>query len=171
VYEFLLRTMKGFGYGLLIGPVAIAFIAAVQAVRHNQAIADTLEARATIRNAHVFTPRTNETPVPRRFAHYKLDLDWRDDQGRERRADSVAIHPQLGRRLVEGNALVQDTVRIRYRAGEPDRVLMVEPRVDDIAPRNPLIEALAAAHFSWPLALFGGMMFYFALKRERGRTQ
>ncbi|MFM2422416.1 MAG: hypothetical protein RL291_946 [Pseudomonadota bacterium] len=167
--EFLIKAMKGFGYGLMIGPVVVAVIAYIQTVQHNRLVEDMREARATIRNANVLTPRAQSASVNAR--QYTLDLDWRDEQGQQRRADNILIHPRLGRRLVDGDELIQDTVRIRYSALKPDRVVMIEPQGAEVVRRDPFMEALYLSGYSWPLAMIGGILFYFALKREEKRSR
>jgi hypothetical protein len=159
--------MKSFGYGLLVGPVVVACLSAYEVLRFNRLIETTRETRAVIRNAHIVSPKW--TAPGQAAVGYRLDLDWRDDAGRARRAEQIAIDPALGRRLVEGNALVQDSVRIRYDLADPGRVLMIDPPQGATSQRNPFAQGLIAAGVSWPLSILGGLLFYFALRRERAR--
>jgi hypothetical protein len=157
--------MKGFGFGLMLGPIVIAMLAFWQANAHNKVIAESRDARATILNAHILTPKgaaQNDT----RSAQYMLDLNWRDDKGQEQRAENVPIPRRLGTRLVDGDELIQTSVRIRYDVQKPDRVVMIEPQQPSLRLRNPVDEAVVASGHGWFLAILGGILFYLGIKRD-----
>lgn len=162
----LIKSMKGFGYGLMIGPVVVAAIAFVQAQRHNSRVDDVRQTRAVIRNAHVLD-HSRDASSAQTISEYRLDLNWRDDNGVEKRADNVLISRRLGVRLVDGDQLIQSHVQIRYRTDKPESVQVLDQVEPPIRRRNALDEALLASGHSWPLAMIGGVMFYLAIKQDK----
>jgi hypothetical protein len=97
---------------------------------------------------------------------YSLDLAWKDGNGQIQRATGVHINRSLADQIIVADTLTRETLRIRYIPDEPER----KPLILDNGPGHPSGDPIrnAAAVFSTfaPVAVFGGLLFWWLRRRE-----
>src|SRR5262249_27659691 len=101
-----------------LGGVVLAYLGWSDASHIRDVNANGVEATAHIEGATRTTRR-------RGGESYSLKLSWRDAKGNPRSVESVSVSSPFARRIVSGNSVVADTVRIKYLPADADSAPIV----------------------------------------------
>jgi hypothetical protein len=141
-----------------VGGPALAFMSYSEANEIKDVLANGQEATATIDGGTISKGRRSGTS-------YSINLTWTDKSGTKQVADKVKISSPFASKLIVGDKLVRDTVKIKYLANTPD----VKPVViEDAKQRIQNDEEML------PVGLAGGVVgllgaaafFYFGRRRQ-----
>jgi hypothetical protein len=125
-----------------LGGVVLAYIGWSDSSHIREVAANGVEATAHIEGATRTTRR-------RGGESYSLKLSWRDAGGNARSAEGVSVSNGFARRIVSGNSIAADTVRIKYLAANADSAPIV---LDDAANQEVTDEFM----LTLGIGLFGG---------------
>jgi hypothetical protein len=95
---------------------------------------------------------------------FSVDLTWKDKAGNAR-AEKVKISNALADKMIKDDALIVDTLRIKYLEGDPIAAPLVLAELPANGPTPP--DGFDLALTLWPLALIGAGGLYALRRRER----
>lgn len=146
-----------------VGGIALAYMGWSDSAHIREVSTNGVEATARIEGATLTKRR-------RGGESYSLKLSWSDAKGKARNVDGVSVSNTFARRLVSGNNIVADTVRIKYLPDNEDTLPIL---LDDAANQEDKDQFM----LTLGIGLFGGgaigslVMFLLPRRRREGAAE
>jgi hypothetical protein len=99
---------------------------------------------------------------------FSVNLAWKDKSGAPRSAEKVSISTTLADQLIKDDALIVDTLKIKYLEGDAEATPLVLADMASTGPGAPL--GLELALYLLPVGLIGGGILYGLRRREQRTT-
>jgi hypothetical protein len=139
------------------GPVA-AYFGYTTAAEIKDVMANGQEAVAAIDGGTVRKGRRSGTS-------YSINLHWTDKSGARQTAEKVSISSTLADKIIVGDKLVRDSVKIKYLAGTPDtKPVILEDAERQITNNEEMVPLMIGA------GVLGAIGSAFFLMRARRRA-
>jgi hypothetical protein len=142
IFAWIVDRLRWLLVAATLGGIALAYIGWSDSSHIREVAANGVEATARIEGA-------TRTKRRRGGESYSLKVSWRDAAGSARSAEGVSISHAFAGRIISGNSIVADTVRIKYLAGNQDSLPIV---LDDAASQEDQDEFM----LTLGIGLFGG---------------
>jgi hypothetical protein len=155
---WILRRIKWAALALLALPFLFAFISYTTTADTNEMLQDGVETVAQIEGGKRRTGRRSGTS-------FSLNLTWQDAQGKPRSATGVTIPRALADRIIVDDMLTIDTLKIRYLPNDTSKNPVLADGLGKVG--NPIQAAVSAAATTLPMALLGGLVFWFLRRRDQ----
>jgi len=161
IFAWIVDRLRWLFLAATVGGVVLAYIGWADSSHIRDVGVNGVEANAVIEGATRTTRR-------RGGESYSLRLSWRDAGGNARSAEGVSVSNTFARRIISGNSITADTVRIKYLAADADSKPIV---LDDAANQEGADEFMLTAG----IGLFGGgavgsLIMFLLPRRRRGEA-
>jgi hypothetical protein len=157
IFAWIVDRLRWLFLAATVGGVALVNIGWTDSAHMRDVAANGVEATATIESA-------TRTKRRRGGESYALKLAWRDAKGSPQTADGVWISRTFARRIVRDNAIVADTVRIKYLPDAPDGAPVV---LDDAAAQEDTDDFMLTAGIGLAGGGAVGALIMFLVPRRR----
>jgi hypothetical protein len=157
MFGFLARRLKWLGLLAALSPFAIGPIEYMSTQSTNEMRANGVEATADIEGG-------TRTKRRRSGTSFSINLSWKDKAGQTRTAEKVSIGRSLADKLIRDDALVVDTIKIKYLPNQPETAPVVVEELG--AGGDPLTAAATMVGYTLPISLVGGLVFWLLRRRD-----
>ena len=159
---WLLSRIKWLGLLAAGAPFLFGPIEYMSVTDQNEMRKDGVEAVAEIEGGKKTTRRRSGTS-------FSVNLAWKDKSGKDRKADGIKVSTSVANRIIRGDALVVDTIKIRYL---PDDLSKAPVIAEDLGEGgDPVMKGLTAFGLFTPTAILGGLLFFFLHRRQKRAAQ
>ena len=155
---WLLSRIKWLGLLGAAAPFLFAFISYSSTADENEMRANGVEAVAEIEGG-------TRTKRRRSGTSFSVNLAWKDKAGKEIKAESVSVGRGVADRIIRGDQLVVDTIKIRYLPDDLSKKPVIAEELGEGG--DPIMKALTMFGIMTPTAILGGLLFFFLHRRER----